>query len=120
MTGGFGPSCDLGNGCDGSSRFSSQLLRPPQLPSQLAFAQEPERGLLVGSVVVDAIEVEVVVGCSGCVMGGSKTVFTTRNGFMGGPLQRQMALDKHRTVVESPGPPVAGEGGEWKRRLIGE
>ena len=23
-------------------------------------------------------------------------------------------------LFESPGPPVAGEGGEWKRRLIGE
>ena len=41
--GGFGPSCDRGDG-DGSSGSSSRLLRPPKLPSPLAFASEPERG----------------------------------------------------------------------------
>ena len=45
MTGGFGPSCDRGDGgSDGSSGSSSRPLRPPQLPSPLAFALEPERG----------------------------------------------------------------------------
>ena len=46
--GGFGPSCDRGNGSDGSSGSSSRLLRPPKLPSPLALA-EPEPGLVVGS-----------------------------------------------------------------------
>ena len=40
----FGPSCDRGNVGNGSSLSSCQLLRPPQLSSQLAFAREPERG----------------------------------------------------------------------------
>ena len=45
MTGGFGPSCDRGDGGgDGSSGSSSRPLRPPQLPSPLAFASKPERG----------------------------------------------------------------------------
>ena len=45
MTGGFGPSCDRGDGGgDGPSGSSSRPLRPPQLPSPLAFASEPERG----------------------------------------------------------------------------
>ena len=42
MTGVVGPSCDRGDG-DGSSGSLSCLLRPPQLPSPLAFASEPER-----------------------------------------------------------------------------
>ena len=45
MTGGYGPSCDRGDGAgDGSSGSSSRPLRPPQLPSALAFASEPEQG----------------------------------------------------------------------------
>ena len=45
MTGGYGPSCDRGDGGgDGSNGSSSGLLRPAQLPSPLAFASEPERG----------------------------------------------------------------------------
>ena len=43
MTGGFGPSCDRGDGGVGSSGSSSRLLRPPELPPPLAFASEPER-----------------------------------------------------------------------------
>ena len=47
--GGFGPSCDRGNGGGGGSSLSScQLLHLP----------EPERGM------VEAMEGEVVVGCS--------------------------------------------------------
>ena len=43
--GGFGPSCDRGNGGGGGSSLSScQLLRPPQLSPQLTFARELERG----------------------------------------------------------------------------
>ena len=60
-------------------------MRPPQLPSQLLFACEPERSLVAGSLVVDAIEGKVVVGCSCFVVtGGSKTLFTTGNAFTGG------------------------------------
>ena len=44
MPGGFGPCYDRGIVGDGSSGSSSQLLRPPKLPSPLAFASEPERG----------------------------------------------------------------------------
>ena len=44
MTVGFGPCCDRGIGGDESSASSSRLLRPPKLPSPLAFALEPERG----------------------------------------------------------------------------
>ena len=65
--GGFGPSCDRGNG-DGSSGFSSRLLLQLQLPSQLACAREPEPGLVLGSVVLDAMDGEVVVGFSCCVV----------------------------------------------------
>ena len=64
--GGFGPSCDRGIiGGGGSSLSSCQLLRPPQLPPQLAFAREPERGAGGG---VEAMEGEVVVGRSCCVV----------------------------------------------------
>ena len=49
MTGGFGPSCDYGVGGNGSRGSSSRLLRPPKLPSPLAFASEPERS--AGGVV---------------------------------------------------------------------
>ena len=44
MPGGFGPCDDRGIVGDGSSGSSSRLLRPPELPSPLAFASEPERG----------------------------------------------------------------------------
>ena len=65
---GSGPSCDRGNGGGGGSSLSScQLLRPPQLPPQLAFAREPERGA-GGAVVVEAMEAKVVVGRSCCVL----------------------------------------------------
>ena len=42
MPGGFGPCYDRGIVGDGSSL--SRLLRPPKLPSPLAFASDPERG----------------------------------------------------------------------------
>ena len=48
MTGGFGPSCNRGDGGgDGSNGSSSRPLRPPQLPSPLAFASS-RRWLLQG------------------------------------------------------------------------
>ena len=59
--GGFGPSCGRGDGGDGSSGSSSRLLRPPKLQWPLAFTSEPERDLVVGSLVVEAIGGEVVV-----------------------------------------------------------
>ena len=63
--GGFGPSCDRGNGGGGGSSLSlCQLLRPPQLSPQLTFARELERAPVVRSVVVEAMEGEVVVGRS--------------------------------------------------------
>ena len=106
MTVGLGPCCDRGIGGDGSSGSSSRLLRPPKLPSQLAFACGPEQGLEVGSQVVDAVEGEVVAGCSCFVlMGGSKTLFTTRNGFMGGTVattKRFMGAAFYRRQLEPP------------------
>ena len=48
MTAVIGPGCDRGDG-DGSSGFSSRLLRRPKLPSWLAFASQPEQG--TGGVV---------------------------------------------------------------------
>ena len=44
MPGGFGPCYDRGIVGAGSSGSSSRLLRPPKLPSPLAFALEPEQG----------------------------------------------------------------------------
>ena len=57
MPGGFGPCYDRVIVGDGSS--SSRLLRPPKLPSPLAFASEQERGAGGG------------VGGGGCGGGGS-------------------------------------------------
>ena len=42
--GSFGPDCDRGNCCAGSSGSSSQLLHPPKIPLPLAFTSAPERG----------------------------------------------------------------------------
>ena len=66
MTGGFGPSCGRGDvGGDGSSGSLSRPLRPPQLPSPLAFASEPERS--AGGVIGGG------GGCSfGVVMGATR------------------------------------------------
>ena len=58
---------------------------------------------MAGSLVVDAVEGEVV-GCSCCVMmEGSKTLFTTRNGFMVGTVattKRFMGAAFHRWQLE--------------------
>ena len=60
------------------------LAAAPAVAPMISFACEPERGLVAGSLVVDVAEGDIVVGCSCCVvMGGSKTLFSTRNGFMG-------------------------------------
>ena len=100
MTGGFGPSCDRGDGGDGSSGSSSRLLRPPKLPSPLAFASELERGAGGGIggggcvvVVVEAMQGEVVIGCSFCVVMGA-----TRKSFYH---QKQF----HRSIFLDPLPP---------------
>ena len=60
---------------------------------------------MAGSLVVDAVEGEVV-GCS-CrvVMEGSKTLFTTRNGFMVGNVattKRFMGAAFYRWQLEPP------------------
>ena len=71
----------------------------------LSFPCEPEWGLVAGSLVVDTVEGEVV-GCS-CfvVMEGSKTLFTTRNGFMVGTVgttKRFTGAAFHRWQLEPP------------------
>ena len=83
MTGVVVPSCDCGDG-DESSGSSSRLLRPPKLPSRLAFASKPERGAGGGVgggggggggggmvVVLETMQAEVVVGCSLCLVKGA-------------------------------------------------
>ena len=71
----------------------------------LSCACEPEWGLVAGSLVVDAVEGEVV-GCSCCVvMEGSKALFTTRNGFMVGTVatrKRFMGATFYRWQLEPP------------------
>ena len=82
--GSYRPSCDQVNGGDGCSGSASRALRPPKLLSPLVFASESERGLVVGSVVVEAIGREVVVGCS-CrvVMGVIRKGFFNQKRFHG-------------------------------------
>ena len=56
--------------------------------------------------MVDAVQGEVVVGCSCCVvMGGSKALFTTSNGFMGGTVATRklfMGTAFYRWQLEPP------------------
>ena len=62
--GGFGRSCDRGNG--GADPADPRLAAAPAVAPMISFACEPERGLVAGSLVVDAVEGDIVVSCSCC------------------------------------------------------